>query len=93
MHYLTQDDYAKAAKRGISKNVLYQRYYILKWSLEDAMTKPVEHRNLSDSFKYWVKVAAEHGIDYYTFRWRVHKAKWGVVKAATQPTGRKKKDA
>lgn len=86
MHYLTKEDYDRAAKKGISKNVVYQRYYVHNWTLEEALTRPVEHRNTSEAFKYWAKVAASKGIDYYTFRYRVRKAKWSIIAAATTPT-------
>jgi hypothetical protein len=76
---LTEKDYAIAEANGISRSLLYQRFYRHEWDKEKAMTKPVRQ-----NLYLWEKWKDKAVVSETTFRNRVHKG-WTEEKAATTP--------
>jgi hypothetical protein len=81
--YITDEDYAIAAKNGITKNAVWQRVYNSNWSKEDAITKPLLKRR---NHRQWEVVCKQNGIRWNTFLQRVNTYGWKPEKAATTPT-------
>lgn len=77
--YITPDEYAAAAARGISKKTLELRVRTYGWPKERAITEPVQPRT---DWSEWYAVAAENGIAPLTFRTRIYRG-WPPERAAT----------
>lgn len=85
MQELTEADYKKAEKNGISRFNAYQRVQTYGWSVKEAITVPVRGQK-SPSMEYWLETARANGIASGTFMNRIRNG-WGTVEAATKPPG------
>lgn len=82
MHiYISPDDYAAAAARGISARTIKSRIRLYGWPKERALTEPPQRRT---DWDHWYEVADRHGIARQTFRARVYRG-WPPECAATVP--------
>lgn len=79
--YITPDEYAEAAKHGISPSMLDRRIREQGWKKDRAMT--TTPRKLTDR-RRWKDEAERNGISYDTFMSRVNRG-WDMERAATQP--------
>ncbi|WP_369355561.1 nucleoside permease [Lysinibacillus capsici] len=88
--WLTDEEYARAASKGINRKLLNYRVYQAKWALETAITAPPGTVRHSPEGKYtkWIKLATENGICKGTFYSRVNSG-WSYKDAATKPPKRK----
>lgn len=81
-YYLTPADYARAEEYGISKGNVYNRFYVLNWSKERAITTPIKR----DKEKVrWRKIANQNGISTSSFYDRIRRIGWDYERAATTP--------
>jgi hypothetical protein len=88
---LTSEHYEIARSNGIASQLAYQRYELLFWSIEDAITK--KPRKIDEDYLYWREKAKENGISYVTYWRRVRKEGYSHQEAATMEKfkrGRKK---
>jgi hypothetical protein len=79
--YISPDDYAAAAARGISARTLKSRIRLYGWPKERAITEPVQQRT---DWSVWYAVAERNGIPQMTFRTRIYRG-WSPERAATEP--------
>lgn len=89
MYYLTDEDFVTGEKNGLSKRIVYDRYYKRGWELKRALTEPLNPRN-----RFEVKVLKEYpnykellnksGISYICFYVRVRKG-MDIYTALTTP--------
>jgi hypothetical protein len=77
----TPDDFTTAAKRGITKTALIQRYR-MGMDKERALTQ-LPRRKID--WGKWRTVGEQAGISYETLRRRVHNHGWSVEQAARTP--------
>lgn len=91
---LTKEDYAIAARNGISRTTAYRRYEDLYWTKEEAITakpKPRKQANGRIPKKETVltkeeyAIALENGISPQTAYSRRERLKWSVEKCITEP--------
>ncbi|MGE0981293.1 hypothetical protein [Bacillus cereus] len=82
---ITDEDYEKAAKNGISKSNVYQRVHENGWELERAITVPVRKRK-GEIKASMVMIAERNGISRITF-WKRVKGGMDPYEAATKPKG------
>ncbi|MED3026188.1 MULTISPECIES: nucleoside permease [Bacillus cereus group] len=89
--WLTDEEYAMAAAKGINRKLLNYRVYQAEWDLGTALTAPPRTVRHSPEGEYakWTKLAVENGICKGTFYSRV-KSGWGCQEAATTPTKKNK---
>ncbi|WP_338630440.1 hypothetical protein [Clostridium baratii] len=82
-----------ARENGVSKETFYKRMK-LGWESHRAVTTPVKTREeiigmLAGKHRKYpkeiIELAESNGISYDTFRCRVRRLKWDIVKAATTP--------
>lgn len=83
--FITNEDYEKAAKNGISKSNVYQRVNEYGWDLERAITAPVRKKN-GGIYAGMIVFAEQNGISKPTFFKRV-KEGMDIYEAATKPIG------
>ncbi|MGE1044073.1 hypothetical protein ACQGRZ_28555 [Bacillus wiedmannii] len=83
--FITNEDYEKAAKNGISKSNVYQRVNEYGWELKRAITAPVRKRN-GGIYAGMIVFAEQNGISKPTFFKRV-KDGMDLYEAATKPVG------
>lgn len=83
--FITDEDYEKAAKNGISKSNVYQRVNEYGWDLERAITVPVRKKN-GGIYAGMIVFAEQNGISKPTFFKRV-KDGMDLYEAATKPVG------
>lgn len=83
-----------AEENGICYSTLRYRANRLGWDLERAATQPLQDRRIQADVardgcrKFPLEILdlmKKNGIPYDTFRGRVNKSKWDMVKAATTP--------
>lgn len=86
MYYLTEEDFKKAWKNGITMTTLKARYYQYGWSLEKAINSPL----YPNRCKYLEK-ARQNGIAISTYYTRINKG-WSKEKACTIKTNYKKRN-
>lgn len=92
MYYLTEEDYAIAKSNGISRNLAYYRYYVLKQDLERVLTEAIgESRRRTPNailWEEWKHVAEENGVTKVNFFNRLNakrRVKWTPEEAASTP--------
>lgn len=83
--FITNEDYEKAAKNGISKSNVYQRVNEYGWEIERAITVPVRKRN-GGIYAGMIVFAEQNGISKPTFFKRI-KNGMDPYEAATKPKG------
>jgi len=90
MEYLTDNDYAIAAKNGISRKRVYQRYYENGWDKERSITQNVRQQKIRKSkwFTYHTKCEALE-ISPGTFYSRLQRG-MEPEEAATTPVVKRK---
>lgn len=79
--------YEVAEQNGINESTLYNRMFVLGWSLERAATTPVRKKGVSKAYKAWSKwkdVATENNISYQAYINRVNRG-WEAEESATIP--------
>lgn len=81
-YYITDEEYAEAARNGISYDRLTNRIRRNGWGKKEAMTTPVKVHKEKASF---IRLAKENGICYETFKARVYSRGWDEYAAATTP--------
>lgn len=79
--YVTPEEYAAAAARGLTKRSLESRLRA-GWNKADALTRPI--RPQADR-TYWREIAEANGIDRATFYRRINRSGWSEERAATEP--------
>lgn len=82
IHEVTEADYKRAAKNGISRAQAYGRMYYSGWDVDRAVTEPIEKRSARDP---WVSVARSNDISQQLYRYRVKKKGMSPEEAATTP--------
>ena len=80
--YLTPEDYMRAKDNGIEYETVYNRFYILGWPIEKAVTKPVMRRGWR--WKDYEETCMKTGISKSAFYKRI-KEGWDLEKASTTP--------
>ncbi len=60
--YLTDEDYEKAARNGITARALYQRFYQYFWDIERAVTQPMRAKEGKSKAKELQLEAKKNGI-------------------------------
>lgn len=80
--YLSPEDFQKAKDNGIEYETVYNRFYILGWPKEKAITKPVMRRGWG--WKDYEEACANLGISKSAFYKRI-KEGWDLTKASTTP--------
>jgi hypothetical protein len=91
MNLLSNDDYQRAAEKGINQFTLEARVYEHGWSVEDAIRLPYRtRRGLSgDMWLQYQETATKNGISRETFVSRVRDKRTSFynnpLKAATTP--------
>lgn len=90
---------AEAEKNGISYDTFMSRVN-LGWTMERAASEPLQTSEQAKANaarateaarvipKEYTDLAAQNGIPYPTFWFRIRKAGWDYTKAATEPVGR-----
>lgn len=90
MQEISEDDYKKARRNGIPRNIVYQRVKNTKWSVEKAISWPIRPRKEKDQgeIKRLHKLAKKNGIDiaYSTVGVRIAKY-WTDEEVVTTPKG------
>ncbi|MFS0784766.1 hypothetical protein [Bacillus sp. 1P06AnD] len=94
--YLTSEHYAMAELNGISRKILESRVYHQDWSIERALTQPVQQKRQpgQQNWKKWKHIAEKFGICNSTFNDRIRRG-WDEREAASHPIikGRSKRNA
>lgn len=90
-YYITPDEFAEAARNGISEVTFYNRVRQLGWSKEKAMTTPPKKRTYHNA--KWVNIAEKNGICISTYKYRINQLGWDPERAATQPLQDKRAQA
>lgn len=80
-YYITEEDYKKAEKNGVSRTLLYQRTWH-GWSKRRAINTPPIPKLLN---KEHFKKAEEIGVSRLTLQNRVYKLGWDIEKACSTP--------
>ena len=89
MEYLTDEDYATAAKNGIKRGTVYGRFHNLQWSVERTINTPTMARTAKTGSKYdkYFAICETHGISRGIFHNRLYKG-WSLDRACTVPVGK-----
>ncbi|MEH7216970.1 hypothetical protein [Bacillus toyonensis] len=82
---ITDEDYKKAAKNGISKSNVYQRVHEYGWELDRAITTPIRKQK-GKTNAGMITLAERNGISKVTF-WKRVKNGMDPYEAATKPKG------
>jgi hypothetical protein len=87
MEYLTDEDYAIAAKNGIKKLAVYKRLYYLGWSVKQAIHTPTMKRTDKRGSKYekYYAIGEKNGIPNKRVYYRINYARWSLKDACTVP--------
>ncbi|MGG0209556.1 nucleoside permease [Bacillus mycoides] len=90
--WLTDEEYARAAANGVSRERLNSRVYDFDWDLELAISAPIGTVRHEYERKYakWLKVASENDINLSTFYSRLGLG-WEIQEAAIKPVRQKSK--
>ncbi|TBX83937.1 hypothetical protein E0M29_27970 [Bacillus cereus] len=85
---ITDEDYEKAASKGITKYRVYQRVHVYGWTIERAITEAVRKRNVNRRYGHgkMLAIAQHNGISPSTYYRRV-KNGMDPKEAATKPKG------
>jgi hypothetical protein len=81
-NYLNPEDFQVAKDNGISYEMVYNRFYILGWQKERAITTPIKRRTWK--WKDYEVACAEVGITRNAFNKRI-KDGWDLKRASTTP--------
>ena len=89
MEYLTDGDYATAAKNGIKRGTVYSRFNNLHWSIERTINTPTMERTAKTGSKYdkYFAICENYGIPKRVFNNRIYTG-WNLDKACTVPIGK-----
>ena len=89
MEYLTDEDYAIAAKNGIKRGTVYSRFHNLQWSIERTINTPTMARTAKTGSKYdkYFAICENYGIPKRIFNSRIYTG-WSLDKACTVPIGK-----
>ncbi|WP_144513656.1 hypothetical protein [Bacillus mycoides] len=82
---ITEGDYEKASKNGISKSNVYQRVNEYGWEVERAITVPIRNRK-GEISAGMITLAERNGISKPTYYKRI-KTGMDPYEAATKPKG------
>jgi len=89
---LTDEEIEIAASNGVSRETAYQRVTDYLWSIEEAITIPIDQAKTARR-KHWSQIpqhlketAAANGISLSTLHKRLYVYYWDEVRASTQPT-------
>ncbi|MCU5414805.1 hypothetical protein OCE50_28475 [Bacillus wiedmannii] len=82
----TEEDYKIAARNGISKANVNQRVYGYHWSVERAITDPLQNKKGKESNRPLVFIAEQNGISASTFYRRIRNG-MSEIEAATKLKG------
>lgn len=63
MQYISDEDYKIARKKGISRDLVYQRVHVCQWDVKKAITKEVVKGQKSKKVKHLLDQAIKNGID------------------------------
>jgi len=85
-YYLSPEDYKKAEKNGISKQLLDDRFYQKNWNKKRAVSQP---RRDPNKHRKYIQRAKNNGINLNTYRLRVARG-WSMQDASTEPPTSKK---
>ncbi len=90
--WLTDEEYARAAANGVSRERLNSRVYDFEWDLELAISAPIGtfRHEYERKHSKWLKLASENGINISTFYSRLGLG-WECNEAATKPVRQKSK--
>lgn len=81
---MTKEQVATARKNNIPKKTVYNRTQNLFWTIERAISTPVQSRESQYYTKQDVEEAALNGISYKTFTTRVLTHRWTPERAKTE---------
>lgn len=98
---ITEAEYAKAARRGISRNRVYVRVEFEDWSIKDAITTPPREYRSKERILAAPKahdprgpinpasyyVAWQRGVGAEVLEHRIRELNWTPWEAATTPIG------
>lgn len=84
MYYLTEDDYLKAEKNGISRKNLYNRHYILGWSVEKSITEPMKVHKVR--WKHFEEKCQKVGLSRAGFFHRIERGMDPELASSIPPT-------
>ncbi|MBK5492221.1 nucleoside permease [Bacillus sp. TH13] len=89
--WLTDEERARAAANGITRNLLYYRVFQAEWDVEIAITAPpgTVKRRPSGKYAKWIELAESNGISKGAFYSRL-KVGMGCKEAATVPLKKSK---
>ncbi|QNI20412.1 putative transcriptional regulatory protein [Bacillus phage 1_ICo-2020] len=85
---ITEESYSIAEANGIPKSRVYSRYYSSDWTIEDAISRPLDPQNEPSEVSDLVDTAIENGISRATYYLRVSKG-MPPEEAATKPTAKR----
>jgi hypothetical protein len=88
LEYLTDEDYAIAAKNGISQKRAHQRFYQYGWDRERAFTQSIDKVTRWDRYK---SICEANGISQNTFDRRIKRGKSPDEAATTKLSSRGRK--
>ncbi|MEW9166609.1 hypothetical protein [Bacillus pacificus] len=83
----TEKDYEIAARNGISKANVNQRVYGYHWSVERAITEPLQNKKGKENNRHLVCIAEKNGISASTYYRRIREEGMTEIEAATKPKG------
>ncbi|MDA1920692.1 hypothetical protein [Bacillus cereus group sp. BcHK140] len=83
----TDEDYKIAARNGISKANVNQRVYGYHWSIERAITEPLQNKKGKESNRSLVCIAEQNGISASTYYRRIREEGMTEIEAATKSKG------
>jgi hypothetical protein len=81
-HYLTPDDYVRAAANGIRTAALEQRVRVYGWDTYKAATQLLQ---VQQDHSRWRPIAEKNGINREAFYRRINSYGWELERAATEP--------
>lgn len=89
--WLTDEEYVRAASKGINRKLLNYRVYQAEWDLETAVTAPpgTVKRKSGGKYAKWIDLAESNGISKGAFYSRL-KVGMGCKEAATEPLKKNK---
>ncbi len=80
----TEKDYDIAARNGISKANVNQRVYGYHWSVERAITEPLQNKKGKENNRHLVCIAEKNGISASTYYRRIREEGMTEIEAATK---------
>ncbi|MDA1541906.1 hypothetical protein ACTFOJ_26045 [Bacillus cereus group sp. MYBK77-1] len=80
----TEKDYEIAARNGISKANVNQRVYGYHWSVERAITEPLQNKKGKENNRHLVCIAEKNGISASTYYRRIREEGMTEIEAATK---------